>query len=285
MYLFNSKEKKNLVLIDELIPRETDNKKILNKISNFISDYFSKNNKKKAIVGLSGGIDSTLVAYLLVHSLGSENVYGVLLPSRFTSKEHIDNAMGISKYLGIKNNNYKEIRINFDKICYDLEKLGERNIDKGIQKLKYGNIQSRTRMIILRDIAKNFDGLVCGTTNKTEMKTGYSTIAGDGLGGIDIEPISSLYKTTLKYFSKYLGIPLNIINQKATAELWESQTDESELGMDYNLIDQVLLGLELDLDKNIIKNQLNIEIDEINKIENLVKNNYFKNSLPATVVF
>jgi len=282
MYLFDL-DKNNLNLFSELVPSEEDSKKIITKICKFIRDYFFKYNIEKAIIGLSGGIDSSLMAYLLVRALGNEKVHGVLLPSKFTSEEHIQNSLEISKILDIKNNDYKKIQGNFDKISYSLENLGEINKDNNIQKLKYGNIQARVRMILLRDIAKQHNGLVIGTTNKTEMQLGYATIAGDGSGGVDIEPISKLYKTTEKYIARYLNIPDKIIEQEATAELWNSQADEEELGMKYKLIDQVLLALEIGLEGCETSKKLNIDIESVRKIQILVENNSFKNRLAPTI--
>jgi len=227
---------------------------ISNSIVEFLREYFNKNSFSKAVVGLSGGLDSTVVAHLCVQALGKENVYGVILPSEFTSEDHIRKALKVCDLLSISCNNYKNIISLFQKTASLFVEMGEISDDSNIQKIKYGNIQARIRMIILRDIARKHGALVVGTTNKTERLLGYSTVGGDGLGGVDIEPLFDLYKTTEKYLAEYIGVPSDIINQKPTAELWENHFDEDELGLEYVLIDQILLGLNYNVSKeDIIK--------------------------------
>jgi len=268
-----------------LIPTENASKEITNNLVDFIKQYFAKHQFKNAIIGLSGGVDSSFLAYLSVKALGQDNVYGVLLPSEFTSSDHIEKALKICDELKIKHNNYSNIKKDFDIVSTIIEHMGEMSKDAKIQRLKYGNIQARIRMILLRDIAKNKNGLVIGTTNKTEMELGYATIAGDGLGGNDIEPIADLYKTTEKHIARYIGVSDEIIDQKATAELWYGQTDEGEIGLEYELIDQILLGIELGISNDkIIKAISNQKItpEQIDKIKKQISDNLYKNRFPET---
>jgi len=269
-----------------LLPDEEDCIDIENKIISFIKGYYSFYGFKKAIIGLSGGIDSIVVAYLTVKAIGEGNVYGVMIPSKFTSAEHLDFALETCKKLNIEYNDFDIVKEYFDDALDMLQNMGERDSNVKNERIKAGNIQSRMRMIVLRDIAKKHNGLVIGTTNKSEMKLGYATIGGDGLGGVDIEPIAGLYKTSLKRLAKYYKVPEEMIIQKPSAELWDGQTDEGELGFSYDVIDQILLGLELKLDsKSIVKsiNNIDITVDIVDGVIDLIKRNEFKNKLPATI--
>jgi len=264
---------------------QDDIEDVVDKISTFIKGYVSFYGFKKAIIGLSGGIDSTVMAYLAVRALGEGNVYGVIIPSKFTSAEHIDFALKTCKDLNIEYNDFDIVHEYFDDTLNMLEMMGERSKDEDSQKIKSGNVQARMRMIILRDIAKKYSGLVLGTTNKTEMRLGYATIAGDGLGGVDIEPIADLYKTSIKEIAKFLKISEEIIIQAPSAELWENQKDEDELGLEYYLIDQILLGLELTIRDEELVDAIgaDCDLDMIETIKKKIKDNEFKNKLPAMI--
>ena len=215
----------------------------------------------KAIIGLSGGIDSTVVAYLTVKAIGKENVIGIRLP--YNNSGLLDSGLIVEK-LGIKT---KVIFIN---------EIVDSYIGEGNDKLRIGNFMARIRMCILYDKAKENNALVIGTTNKTEMELGYFTKYGDG--GVDIEPIADLYKTEIFELAKHLGIPDKIINKTPSADLWEGQTDEDELGMEYEYIDK-MLGME-----NIKNINETPDDDDKNKILSLIKNNRHKTMLPPKCI-
>ena len=211
------------------------------------------------VIGLSGGIDSSLVATLAVDAVGADKVYGVIMPSRYSNEEDISIAVELAEDLGMKINDYLQTQSVFDPILNLLIEAGQVNPDQDIQRIKEGNIQARMRMIILRDIAKNRNCLVLGTTNRSEELMGYFTIGGDGAGGIDNEGISGLYKTTEKIFAGYLGLDDKIIEKAPTAGLWEGQTDEDELGMSYENLDLILAGLELEVEKRWMADMIDRE--------------------------
>ncbi|MCK4927145.1 MAG: NAD(+) synthase, partial [Candidatus Aenigmarchaeota archaeon] len=211
------------------------------------------------VIGLSGGIDSSLVATLAVDAVGADKVYGVIMPSRYSNEEDISIAVELAEDLGMKINDYLQTQSVFDPILNLLIEAGQVNPDQDIQRIKEGNIQARMRMIILRDIAKNRNCLVLGTTNRSEELMGYFTIGGDGAGGIDNEGISELYKTTEKIFAGYLGLDDKIIEKAPTAGLWEGQTDEDELGMSYENLDLILAGLELEVEKRWMADMIDRE--------------------------
>jgi len=208
---------------------------IKDKIAAFIKSKVSESGANGTVIGLSGGIDSTLTAYLTVSALGPEKVMGLLLPEKgVTPKQDIDDALEIAKALGIE---YKLIEISqvldsFSSIIPAFDNTA---------KTANGNLKARTRMCILYYHANLMNRMVVGTGNKTELLLGYFTKYGDG--GVDIEPIGGLYKTQVRELSRYMGIPAKMIEKTPTAGLWPGQTDESELGVSYEMADQILTML------------------------------------------
>jgi NAD+ synthase len=226
---------------------------IKDKIVAFISSKVSGSVANGAVIGLSGGIDSSLTAYLTVSALGKENVLGLLLPEKsISSKQDIDDAIEVANILGI---DYKIIEISPILASFS----SAIPVFDSKAKTANGNLKARTRMCILYYHANLMGGMVVGTGNKTELLLGYFTKYGDG--GVDIEPIGDLYKTQVRSLSKYMGIPARIIEKTPTAGLWPGQTDESELGVSYEMADQILTML-VDEKKNIsdIKSQFPPEI-------------------------
>lgn len=221
---------------------------IEDKIVAFISSKVSGSAANGAVIGLSGGIDSSLTAYLTVSALGKENVLGLLLPEKgISSKQDIDDAIEVANILGI---DYKIIEISPILVSFS----SAIPVFDSKAKTANGNLKARTRMCILYYHANLMGRMVVGTGNKTELLLGYFTKYGDG--GVDIEPIGDLYKTQVRSLSKYMGIPARIIEKTPTAGLWPGQTDESELGVSYEMADQILTML-VDEKKNIsdIKSQ------------------------------
>lgn len=226
---------------------------IKDKIVAFISSKVSGSVANGAVIGLSGGIDSSLTAYLTVSALGKENVLGLLLPEKsISSKQDIDDAIEVANILGI---DYKIIEISPILASFS----SAIPVFDSKAKTTNGNLKARTRMCILYYHANLMGGMVVGTGNKTELLLGYFTKYGDG--GVDIEPIGDLYKTQVRGLSKYMGIPARMIEKTPTAGLWPGQTDESELGVSYEMADQILTML-VDEKKNIsdIKSQFPPEI-------------------------
>lgn len=191
------------------------------KIINFLKKTLKEQKINKIILGLSGGIDSTTVFYILSEFLPAKNIYVVQMDYYLRQKLS----------LPIKNANL---------IFSPIKKI----VDVTAEKLqitdpvRFGNIMARTRMMILFDLAKKLNALVAGTENKSERLLGYFTRFGDSAS--DIEPLSHLYKTQVYQLAKYLGIPKETINQPPSAGLWYGQTDEDEFGFTYLEADQVL---------------------------------------------
>lgn len=197
-------------------------------LSGFIKSETTRVGMSRAVIGLSGGIDSALSCALAVEALGAENVLAVRMPYKTSSRDSLDHAQLLIDQLGMPN---KTIEIT-DMV----EPLFK--IDSQISKMRMGNIMARERMIVLYDQSEVFKGLVIGTSNKTEILLGYSTMYGDSASAMN--PIGDLYKTQVRQLSRALNIPFPIIDKAPSADLWEGQTDENELGFTYEDVDRLL---------------------------------------------
>ncbi len=235
---------------------------------NFLREEAKKVGFSKVILGLSGGIDSALVAYLAAKAFGPENVLGILMPYKTSSKESVEHAKLVVEDLGIKS--------KLIEITPMVEPYFQMNPD--MDGLRKGNRMARERMCILFDYSAKEKALVLGTSNKTEMLLGYSTQFGDAASAINA--IGDLYKTQVWELSKYIGIPQPLIDKKPSADLWEGQTDESELGFSYRVADEILFALidEREKKEEIIKKGYPEEI--VNKIIWKIKMSQYKRKLP-----
>jgi len=197
------------------------------KIIKFIQETFTQQGFSKAIVAVSGGIDSATSIMLTVKALGKDNVYSLQLP--YKKHQSMELSDLVIEPAGIPKNQRLVINIGraADKLAIKL------NAKK--DKVRLGNILARVRMICLFDLAKKLGVLVVGTENKSEKMLGYFTRFGDEAS--DLEPIVHLYKTEVIKLAKELGVPAAIIKAAPTAGLWPGQTDEAELGMTYAEID------------------------------------------------
>ncbi|MEQ9715903.1 MAG: NAD+ synthase [Candidatus Asgardarchaeum sp.] len=250
------------------IDPESVKKRIVSEIRN----YFSKHNLKNSIIGLSGGVDSSLTAFLLVESLGPERVKALILPSNITSEEDINDAKRIASIL----------KIDYTVISITPIVEAFKNALNVNDKIAIGNIMARTRMIILYNEARQQKGLVVGTGNKTELMVGYFTKYGDG--GVDILPIGDLYKTQVWALAEYAGVPQRIIKKVPTAGLWIGQTDEGELGIKYRLLDRILVRLiDYKMTYEEIMKEVNVEREIIDKVSMMVKNSEHKRQLPYII--
>jgi NAD+ synthase len=219
-----------------------------NSIVKGIRKYFKDNKFKRAVIGLSGGVDSSLCAKLVADAIGKKNLYGLILPDKgITAKTSIEHAKLSAKKAGIR---YAIHSIN--EFLKQFKKLSWKENHIAII-----NTKSRIRANILFNYANTHDALVIGTSNKSELLLGYFTKYGDG--AIDIEVIGSLWKTEVFEMAKILGLPKEIIEKEPTAELFHGHTDEKELGAKYETIDRVLKQLikgkkpKTALEKQIVK--------------------------------
>ncbi len=238
-------------------------KETYNALVSGIKGYFEKNKFEKAVIGISGGLDSAVCARLVADAIGKENVHGLIMPLKgLSSEEGVMHAVEFCTFTGIE---YSLVFINdfikeFGKVGWEQSKIAEMNTT------------ARVRGVILYNYANSNNALVVGTSNKTEILLGYFTKYGDGAA--DIEVIGDLFKTEVKELAKFLEISEKIINKVPTAELYAGQTDEEELGVSYDKLDKILKFyaddnfsaekiIEKGFDRKIVENVVNrIKLNE-----------------------
>ena len=197
-------------------------------LTGFIRTELHRVGITKAVLGLSGGIDSALSLYLSARALGAENVLAVRMPYKTSASDTLSDAQKMIDDLGVQSLTV-EITDMVDPLIQHYEDMN---------RMRAGNIMARMRMIVLYDQSAAFRGLVMGTSNKTEILLGYSTIFGDSAAAI--QPIGDLYKTQVRQLSRALGVPDSVIDKAPSADLWQGQTDEADLGFTYADVDQLL---------------------------------------------
>ncbi len=234
----------------------------------FLKNEVLKTGMEKVTVGISGGLDSAVVA-VLCKEVFKENMSGVLMPSQFSSDSSIKDAIELCEKFDIK---YEIVEIA------PMVEGYFNNYAKDASPLRIGNYSARMRMSVLYDISARDNSLVVGTSNKSELLLGYGTIFGDIACAIN--PIGEIYKSDEFEFARYLGVTEAILNKKPSADLWDGQSDEDELGYSYATMDKVLKEL---VDENIPTQQLLKDgVDEklLNMLNHRMKTNAFKGKLP-----
>lgn len=227
-------------------------------ILNFLRTELSRIGYGKGVVGLSGGLDSTTVLYLLTRAVGPENAIAVIMPHEVSSKESVEDAMEVVKILGVKH------------YLIDITPMVEAYFEKmpTDDRVLRGNKMARERMSILYDISAREKALVIGTSNKSEILLGYGTLFGDLASAIN--PIGDLYKTQIRQLAEYLGVPQKIREKPPSADLWVGQTDEGELGITYDEADRILFEL---IDERRPKNEVAEKYGR-EKVEGILKKVY-----------
>jgi len=243
--------------------------KIITTIKRFLTNMILRAGSDGYVVGLSGGIDSSLSATLAVEAVGADKVFGIMMPYKSSSGSSIADAKKLIEKLNI---NYTLIDISpMIDVYYD--KINDTN------RLRAGNKMARERMSILFDKAHEMNRLVLGTGNRSEICLGYTTWYGDS--ACSVNPLGELYKSEVRQLSKILEIPDSIISKPPTADLWEGQTDEGEIGITYEQIDNLLIDL---IDNNIHSisklEQKGNKLSDISRVVSLINSNFFKRKLP-----
>jgi NAD+ synthase len=230
-----------------------------NKIRLFISDYVQKSHAKGIILGLSGGIDSCIVAALSALAVGGEKVLALMLPEAETRNEtDIKHAKLVARQFNLK---AKEVDITPTLEALYKSIPAFNNLDKVCK----GNLKARTRMLYIYYYANKLGKIVCGSSDKSETMMGYFTKWGDVAA--DISPLMDLYKTQVRKLALHLGLPKPIVTKPSTPALWPGQTAEKELGVKYELLDLILYGLEHFMKTDALAKELGVSKELVEKIK------------------
>ncbi|WP_255192459.1 NAD+ synthase [Natronobeatus ordinarius] len=240
-------------------------------LTSFIRDQVDAAGADGAVLGLSGGIDSTLTAYLAVEALGEERVHGLVLPAKVSDDDQMSDAERVAELLEMSSD-VLEIEPVVDGL---LEAYPEAEGDH----LAVGNARARVRAVVNYLVANHENRLVLGTGNRSEAAVGYFTKYGDG--AVDCHPIGNLYKAQVRQLARHVGVPEELVTQTPTAELWADQTDEDELGMDYDTLDSIL-AVHVDGPLSVAATCRHLEVDEetVARVRSLYEASEHKRAVP-----
>jgi NAD+ synthase len=235
----------------------------------FIKDQSMNAGFTKAVIGVSGGVDSAVSATLAAEALGKENVLGVMIPFRTSNPKSVEDAKLVIQATGIRSE-LVDISKMVDGYCEE---------NKITDSLRRGNVMARMRMIVLYDLSAREKALVVGTSNKTEILVGYGTQHGDLASAIN--PVGDLYKSQIWQLAEALGVPKSVIEKAPSADLWEGQTDETEMGVTYAKLDALLFEMidERHSDEELVT--LGFEETLIKKVRGMIQQNQFKRRPPV----
>jgi NAD+ synthase len=246
-----------------------DEKEVAAELELFLQTKLRQSVMRGYVLGLSGGIDSSLSAAIAARAVGAENVLGIMMPYALSSESSAEDAKKVAETFGFHTEKI-EISPMIDAYYPDI---------KVVDKVRFGNKMARERMSILFDRAFENNYLVCGTSNRTEICLGYGTWYGDV--ACSVNPIGMLYKTQVRQMAKYYGLPETVINKAPSADLWPGQTDENELGLEYDKADKLLyMIIEQGITNSRELNEAGIENAFIDRALSLLNRFYFKRQLP-----
>lgn len=237
---------------------------IKDSLTHFLKEYLNKSGAKGFVLGLSGGIDSAVVASLAAQVAPT---HALLMPSANSSQANLQDATALAK----------ELKLSYEIINIEPLIAAFASCVNTKERLRLANITARVRMILLYDKSAQLNALVLGTSNKSERLLGYGTIYGDLACALN--PIGELYKSEIYKLAKELGLPEVFITKAPSADLWQGQSDEAELGYSYEKIDSFLLKLQMGASEQELELEFGKEMskDMLNKI----KKNEFKRQMPA----
>ncbi|MFH1959581.1 MAG: NAD+ synthase [Patescibacteria group bacterium] len=243
---------------------------IIDEIISFIKQTYIAQKKEIALIAVSGGIDSALSLTLVTRALSAKNIIPVMLPC---GDQDLSDGEVMLKFNKIPQENW-QVK-NIKQVVDHAARIAGADVS---DRVRLGNLMARTRMMIIYDLAKKYDALVCGTENKSEKYLGYFTRFGDEAS--DVEPIVGLYKTQVRQLGEFLDLPDQIRIKPPTAGLWEGQTDEQELGFTYEVADKVLMQI---VDEKKSANEIfvnGVEPELVKKVLERVKKMKFKQQVP-----
>jgi NAD+ synthase len=249
-----------------------DTLEISSKITNFIDETVERSGLNGAVIAVSGGIDSALVLSLTVAALGPERVRAVTMPERdITPEGDITDVMRLADTYDVTCD-VVEITPVLDSLIHALPLYDPEN------RLSSGNVRPRVRMLVSYHYANSLGMMVIGSSNKTELLTGYFTKHGDG--GVDLLPLGDLYKCQVRQLARHMGIPEEIIEKTPTAGLWPGQSDEGEMGASYDTIDMILWGREKGYSEQEIAESIGADLPLVEGILTRVERSEHKRRLP-----
>jgi len=234
----------------------------------FVRDETKHAGYHRGVIGVSGGVDSAVSAALTTAALGKNDTIGVIMPYRTSSLKSVDDAKTMIDRLGIRSE-LVDISSMVDAYCA---------AHKVTDRVRRGNVMARMRMIVLYDISAREQALVIGTSNKTEIMVGYGTLFGDTASAIN--PLGDLYKTQIWQLARHLGIPAKIIDKVPTADLWEGQSDEEELGCAYPQLDALLYHLVDERRNDDELKAFGYDSAFVEHVKSLIRRNQFKRRPP-----
>ncbi|WP_396611461.1 NAD+ synthase [Haloferax sp. S1W] len=240
-------------------------------ITSFIRDTVDAAGADGAVLGLSGGIDSTLTAFLAVEALGEDGLHGLIMPSVANAEDMMSDAEAVAEMLGI----------TYDVV--EVQPIAEKFFDTfpeaANDRTAAGNIYVRTRGILNYFVANHENRIVLGTGNRSEALTGYFTKYGDQ--AVDCNPIGNLYKQQVRQLAAHVGVPEDLVMQTPSAEMWSGQTDEAELGLTYDVLDAILaLHIDGPLSKAATVRHLDVTEEQTDRVVELYEGSAHKRSMP-----
>jgi NAD+ synthase len=241
-------------------------------ISSFIQDQVAGAGVDGVVLGLSGGVDSTLTAYLAVEALGRDAVYGLVMPSEVNREANMSDAERLASEL---------LDIEYEVIGIEpiVDAVRAAYPEAGVSTKAVGNLRVRIRAVLCYLAANSRDRLVLGTGNRSEALVGYFTKYGDG--AVDCHPIANLYKGQVRQLAAEMGAPEEFAQKEASAEMWVDQTDEAEMGLTYPTLDSILaLHIEGGLSKTATAAEIGVETEAVERVRTLHEQSAHKRRVP-----
>jgi NAD+ synthase len=248
-------------------------------LTTFISDIVDRAGADGAVLGLSGGIDSTLTAHLAAEALGADRVHGLVMPSEVNVADNMSDAERVARDLGIE---YDVIDIGpiFDAFVEAFPgDTSDDRIETDPLRTAAGNVRVRIRAVLDYFVANAENRVVLGTGNRSEALTGYFTKYGDG--AVDCHPIGNLYKQQVRQLADHLGVDDDLVTKTPSAEMWLGQTDEAEMGVDYDTLDAILaLHVDGPLSRSATVRHLDVTAEQVERVVDLYERSAHKRAMP-----
>ncbi|MFB6103155.1 MAG: NAD+ synthase [Haloplanus sp.] len=247
----------------------------------FVDDFVDSAGADGAVLGLSGGIDSTLTAYLAVEALGADGVHGLVMPSEVNAADNMSDAERVARDLGIE---YDVVDIGpiYDAFveAFPGEATATR-VETDSLRTAAGNVRVRIRAVLNYFVANAENRIVLGTGNRSEALTGYFTKYGDG--AVDCHPIGNLYKQQVRQLAAHVGVDDDLVTKTPSAEMWTGQTDESEMGLGYDTLDAILaLHVDGPLSRSATVRHLDVTAEQVDRVVDLYELSAHKRVFPPS---